>query len=64
MPAAPGAGLADHVRVFAGTRPGPSTFGGGHNFPGATVPFGMVQWSPDTTPADRNGRGGLIDTAE
>jgi len=57
-PAAPGAGLADHVRVFAGTRPGPDTFGGGHNFPGATVPFGMVQWSPDTTPADRNGRGG------
>ena len=58
MPVAPGAGLADHVRVFAGTRPGPNTFGGGHNFPGATVPFGMVQWSPDTTPADRNGRGG------
>jgi predicted alpha-1,2-mannosidase len=58
VPAASGAGLADHVRVFAGTRPGPGTFGGGHNFPGATVPFGMVQWSPDTTPADRNGRGG------
>lgn len=49
---------ADHVHVFAGTRPGPGTFGGGHNFPGATVPFGMVQWSPDTTPADRNGRSG------
>lgn len=46
------------MHVFAGTRPGPGTFGGGHNFPGATVPFGMVQWSPDTTPADRNGRGG------
>jgi predicted alpha-1,2-mannosidase len=57
-PAAQGTGLADHVRVFAGTRPGHDTFGGGHNFPGATVPFGMVQWSPDTTPADRNGRGG------
>ena len=57
-PAARGAGLADHVHVFAGTRPGPGTFGGGHNFPGATVPFGMVQWSPDTTPADRNGRSG------
>ncbi len=57
-PSAHGAGLADHVRVFAGTRPGPGTFGGGHNFPGATVPFGMVQWSPDTTPADHNGRGG------
>jgi predicted alpha-1,2-mannosidase len=58
VPAATGAGLADHVRVFAGTRTGHDTFGGGHNFPGATVPFGMVQWSPDTTPADRNGRGG------
>ncbi len=58
VPASRGAGLADHVHVFAGTRPGPGTFGGGHNFPGATVPFGMVQWSPDTTPADRNGGGG------
>jgi predicted alpha-1,2-mannosidase len=57
-PASRGAGLADRVHVFAGTRPGHDTFGGGHNFPGATVPFGMVQWSPDTTPSDRNGRGG------
>lgn len=56
--AAAGAGLASRVHVFAGTRPGPGTFGGGHNFPGATLPFGMVQWSPDTTPADRNGRAG------
>jgi predicted alpha-1,2-mannosidase len=54
----PAAGLADHVHVFAGTRPGSDTFGGGHNFPGAAVPFGMVQWSPDTTPADSDGRGG------
>jgi predicted alpha-1,2-mannosidase len=52
------AGLADHVDVFAGTRPGPTTFGGGHNFPGATTPFGMVQFSPDTTPADLHGSGG------
>ena len=57
-PTAAAAGLADHVRVFAGTRPGHDTFGGGHNFPGAAAPFGMVQWSPDTTPADRNGRAG------
>jgi predicted alpha-1,2-mannosidase len=42
---------AAKVDVFAGTRPGPHTFGGGHNYPGATLPFGMVQWSPDTTPA-------------
>jgi predicted alpha-1,2-mannosidase len=39
------------VNPFAGTRPGPGTFGGGHNFPGAALPFGMVQWSPDTTPS-------------
>ncbi|HEX3362578.1 MAG TPA: GH92 family glycosyl hydrolase [Solirubrobacterales bacterium] len=42
---------AAKVDVFAGTRPGPHTYGAGHNYPGATVPFGMVQWSPDTTPA-------------
>ena len=50
-PAAPAADLAGHVNPFAGTRPGPGTFGGGHNFPGAALPFGMVQLSPDTTPA-------------
>lgn len=52
------ADLASRVDLFAGTRPGPGTFGGGHNFPGATMPFGMVQWSPDTTPADLHGGGG------
>ncbi|MGB7587588.1 MAG: GH92 family glycosyl hydrolase [Solirubrobacterales bacterium] len=57
-PAARAGGLTDYVNPLAGTRPGPRTFGGGHNFPGATVPFGMVQWSPDTTPADVNGAGG------
>ena len=57
-PAGAAAGLASHVNPFAGTRPGPGTFGGGHDFPGAALPFGMVQWSPDTTPADENGGGG------
>jgi len=33
------------------------TSGGGNTFPGAEVPFGMVQWSPDTMP-DRNAGGG------
>jgi len=56
-PTAPGAGLADRVDVFAGTEPGTRTFGGGHNFPGATLPFGMVQWGPDTVPADRHSGG-------
>lgn len=48
-----GVALADpasSVDVFAGTEPGAHTFGGGHNYPGASTPFGMVQWSPDTTP--------------
>jgi len=57
-PAAAAGGFASRVDPFAGTRPGPGTFGGGHNFPGAALPFGMVQWSPDTTPADKNGAGG------
>ena len=33
------------------------TTDGGNTFPGADVPFGMVQWSPDTLP-DRNAGGG------
>jgi predicted alpha-1,2-mannosidase len=33
------------------------TTGGGNTFPGADVPYGMVQWSPDTLP-DRNAGGG------
>jgi len=41
---------ADYVHPLAGTRPGANTFGGGHNFPGAALPFGMVQFSPDTSP--------------
>jgi predicted alpha-1,2-mannosidase len=44
------ADLAAQVDAFAGTRPGPGTFGGGHDFPGAALPFGMLQWSPDTSP--------------
>lgn len=33
------------------------TTGGGNTFPGAEVPYGMVQWSPDTLP-NRNAGGG------
>lgn len=50
-PAAAAPGPLGRVDPFAGTRPGPRTFGGGHNFPGATTPFGMVQLGPDTTPS-------------
>lgn len=51
VPAVSAMDLASHVNPLAGTQPGPGTFGGGHNFPGAALPFGMVQWSPDTTPS-------------
>jgi predicted alpha-1,2-mannosidase len=37
------------------------TSGGGNTFPGAAVPFGMVQWSPDTADAS-NGAGYLYDS--
>lgn len=37
-----GASLVDHVDPFIGTG------GHGHTYPGATLPFGMVQLSPDT----------------
>ncbi|HLL65176.1 MAG TPA: GH92 family glycosyl hydrolase [Micromonosporaceae bacterium] len=44
--------LARHVNPFSGTAPGGPDFGTGggaaNTFPGADVPFGMVQWSPDT----------------
>jgi predicted alpha-1,2-mannosidase len=45
--------LAQYVNPFVGTghSPLPDLLGGnasGNTFPGATLPFGMVQWSPDT----------------
>ena len=50
--------LGRYVNVFAGTQAGAADFGtgggAGNTFPGATVPFGMVQWSPDTTPSALN----------
>jgi predicted alpha-1,2-mannosidase len=42
---------ASHVNTLVGTTEG------GNMFPGADYPFGMVQWSPDTTP-DRPSGGG------
>ena len=40
---------AKYVDPFIGTG------GHGHTFPGATVPFGMVQFSPDTRMNDWDG---------
>ncbi|NUT51838.1 MAG: glycoside hydrolase family 92 protein [Saccharothrix sp.] len=51
--------LARWVNPFVGTQPGGpdhGTGGGaGNNFPGADVPFGMVQWSPDTVTHQHGG---------
>jgi predicted alpha-1,2-mannosidase len=38
----------DHVDTLIGTGTGGATVGEINNFPGASVPFGMVQYSPDT----------------
>jgi predicted alpha-1,2-mannosidase len=65
-PAAPAAGTpqgpAGLVDPFVGTDVGAPEFGtgggGGNTFPGATLPFGMLGWSPDTEPALLNRPGG------
>jgi putative alpha-1,2-mannosidase len=57
--AAAGQDLARWVNPFVGTRPGGADHGtgggAGNTFPGAVVPFGMVQWSPDTVRAQHGG---------
>ncbi|MFY0575036.1 hypothetical protein ACN28S_12285 [Cystobacter fuscus] len=56
----PTADLAKHVDPFIGTDDSNSPFpvsggAGGSTFPGATVPFGMLQLSPDTPTASPSG---------
>jgi len=45
--------LTEFVRISTGTG------GHGHTFPGATVPFGAVQLSPDTEPGSGIGAPGI-----
>jgi predicted alpha-1,2-mannosidase len=52
---APMATLPSNLAAFVDTRTW--TSGGGNTFPGADVPFGMVQWSPDTAPGRTDGGG-------
>ncbi|GAA2632978.1 GH92 family glycosyl hydrolase [Actinomadura fulvescens] len=51
-PLLPGPDLTSYVNPFVGTKDGGPDFGhgggAGMNFPGAVLPFGMMQWSPDT----------------
>ncbi|HVT34238.1 MAG TPA: GH92 family glycosyl hydrolase [Nevskiaceae bacterium] len=50
------------VNPYVGTQSGAADFGtgggAGNTFPGATIPFGMVQLSPDTSPSTDNFAGG------
>lgn len=50
--AAPVADPTSYVNPFVGTEDGGTDFGhgggAGNDFPGAVMPFGMMQWSPDT----------------
>ena len=55
-------GPAQWVNPFVGTAASAQNFGtgggAGNTYPGATVPFGMVQWSPDTLQHDVSYVGG------
>lgn len=59
---AAGPDYAAWVNPFVGTDAGAPDFGtgggAGNNYPGATLPFGMVQFSPDTSPSTVNYPGG------
>ena len=46
------------VRPLDGTGTGPVSPGTVGEFPGADLPFGMIQWSPDTTPNVAGSGGG------
>src|SRR2546429_9831305 len=59
-PAAAASDLAGLVNPFIGTGSGGPVVGEVDTFPGATVPFGMVQWSPDT-PRKPSGGGDWFD---
>lgn len=48
---------ASLVNVFAGTGAGPVAPGTIGEFPAADLPFGMIQWGPDTSPDRANGSG-------
>src|SRR3954453_20377594 len=53
---------ARYVNTFNGPEPGAQDFGtgggAGNTFPGAVLPFGMAQFSPDTLPSERAFGGG------
>ena len=49
---------AEEPPIVAAAKPIVGTAEGGHTFPGACVPFGMVQVSPDNRPGGKDGSAG------
>lgn len=62
-PLVPAADPASLVDPFVGTGSGGATVGQVDTFPGADVPFGMMQWSPDTPSRPAGGGYNYADTA-
>ncbi len=48
-------GVGEKATAFELVNPFSGTANDGNEFPGATMPFGMIQWSPDTGPHRRSG---------
>ncbi len=57
-PSTAGADPAALVHPLDGTATGPVSPGTVGEFPGADFPFGMIQWSPDTSPNEAQAGGG------
>lgn len=66
VPAPAAAAPVDLVNPFMGTEASAPDFGtgggAGNTYPGATAPFGMLNWSPDTDPSTLNFPGGYTYT--
>ncbi len=60
-PATAGTDPAALVHPLDGTGTGPVSPGTVGQFPGADLPFGMIQWSPDTSPNAAQAGGGYSD---
>ena len=58
-PSTAGTDPAALVHPLDGTATGPVSPGTVGEFPGADLPFGMIQWSPDTSPNAAQSGGGL-----
>lgn len=54
--------LAQYAKPLNGTADYPAQWGENNTFPGAVMPFGMIQWSPDTGAGTKPGGYAYYDT--